>query len=97
MKLPNSERPFLNAMRCIADIPRYRSRHTPDAVALSFGDRQTTYRELDDFSNRVANGLIARGIGHRDRVAVLDKNCDSFFEIYFGATKAGAVLPAGRG
>jgi len=47
--------------------------------------------------NEGGEGLIARGIGHRDRVAVLDKNCDSFFEIYFGATKAGAVLPAGRG
>jgi acyl-CoA synthetase (AMP-forming)/AMP-acid ligase II len=92
MNLPNAERPFLNAVRCIADIPRYHARHTPDAVALRFGDRQTTYRELDDFSNRVANGLIAHGVGPGDRVAVLDKNCDSFFEIYFGATKAGAVL-----
>lgn len=76
----------------LADIPRCHAILTPDAVALSFEGRETTYGGLDDASNRVANGLIAAGVKPTGRVAILDKNSDTFFSVLLGAAKASAVL-----
>lgn len=44
----------------LSDIPRYYAALTPDAVALNFEGRETTYGGLDRASNQVANGLIDR-------------------------------------
>jgi acyl-CoA synthetase (AMP-forming)/AMP-acid ligase II len=76
----------------LASIPRYHAAHTPDAVALSFEGRETTYRGLDAASNQVANGLIVAGVKPTSRVAILDKNSDTFFSVLLGAAKANAVL-----
>ncbi|WP_409371045.1 non-ribosomal peptide synthetase, partial [Mycolicibacterium elephantis] len=43
----------------------------PDAVAISYGQRSWTYREVDEASNRLAHLLIGRGVGAGDRVGVL--------------------------
>src|SRR5262249_45998235 len=51
-----------------------------------------TYGELDERASRVANGLIAASVGPQRRVAILSKNNPAFFELWFGATKADAVL-----
>ena len=66
----------------------------PEKVAVVFEDRETTFRELDRRASRVANGLIEAGLKPQSRVAVLDKNSDTFFEILFGAAKANCVLVA---
>jgi acyl-CoA synthetase (AMP-forming)/AMP-acid ligase II len=79
-------------IRTIADIVETHARQTPDAVAMHFRDRATTYRELDLRARRVANGLAAEGLGPQARVAILDKNSDTFFEILFGAAKRNQVL-----
>ncbi|MFF4379835.1 amino acid adenylation domain-containing protein [Kitasatospora sp. NPDC001547] len=42
----------------------------PDAVAVVFEGRETTYRELDERSNRLARLLIARGIGPERIIAL---------------------------
>lgn len=76
----------------LADIPRAYAALTPNATALSFEGRQTTYGDLDAASNRVANGLIAIGVEPAGRVAILDKNSDMFFSILLGSAKANAVL-----
>ena len=43
----------------------------PGAVALTFGGRSWTYRELDEASSRLAHLLAARGVGPGERVALL--------------------------
>ncbi|MDG4666773.1 amino acid adenylation domain-containing protein [Mycobacterium sp. 236(2023)] len=45
--------------------------HTPDATAMSCGQRCWTYRELDEASNRLAHLLIARGVRTGQHVALL--------------------------
>jgi acyl-CoA synthetase (AMP-forming)/AMP-acid ligase II len=78
-------------MKTVAEILRWRTRQHPDQVALRFGDRETTYRALDRASSRVANALLAAGLSPGQRVCVLDKGHDAFFEVIFGIAKAGGV------
>jgi fatty-acyl-CoA synthase len=76
----------------LADIMRHRAATHPDRIALTFENRDTSYAALDCRASQVANGLIAARLRSASRVALLDKNHDSFFEIWFGAAKANAVL-----
>ena len=48
--------------------------------------------DLQDKSTRVANGLRAADIKAGDRITVLDKNSDRFFEIWLGAAKLNTVI-----
>src|SRR5947209_1132661 len=79
-------------IQTIAEIPRRYAARTPDAIAVSFEGRETSYRALDELSNQVANGLVATGVRSASRIAILDKNSDIFFQILLGAAKARAVL-----
>ena len=81
-----------DGLNAIADIPRVQARKRADATALWFEGRSTTYGELDERANRVANALIAADVRPGDRVAYLGKNMDTYYEILFGATKARAAL-----
>lgn len=76
----------------LADLVRHHAQMTPDAVALVFEDRETRFATLDRQANQIANGLIAAGLHHGDRIAFLGKNSDLYFALWLGAAKAGAVL-----
>ena len=65
-----------------------------ERIALVCEGRETTFAELDRRASRVANGLIAAGIGPQARIGYLDKNSDRFFEVLFGAAKANDVMVA---
>ncbi len=45
-----------------------------DRPCLTMGAKTLTYRDVDLASNRVANALLARGIGHGDHVALYLRN-----------------------
>src|SRR5258706_871892 len=76
----------------MADVPRYQARVRPDAEALWFEGRKTTFRELDALANQTANALIAAGVKPGDRIGVLAKGSDDFFILWLGAVKARACL-----
>lgn len=80
------------ADKTLVDTVRRHALHRPDAVAFHFGGRETTYAEFDRNTNKAANALLASGFKPGDRVAFLGKNSDHFFELLFGAMKAGLVL-----
>ena len=75
----------------VQDILEYRAREQADSPALRDGARTWTYAELEALAESVADALVAAGIGHGDRVAVLADNCLEYFAWYFGAAKVGAV------
>jgi fatty-acyl-CoA synthase len=79
-------------LKSVADISRVHAAERPDATALDFKDRITTYRELDGRASRVAQGLIGLGQKPGARVGYLGKNCDRYFEVLLGAFKARAVI-----
>lgn len=64
----------------------------PDAPAVTMDDVTLTFAMLDSRSSQVANVLRARGVGPGDRVAILDKNAPSFYEVMFATAKLGAAL-----
>jgi acyl-CoA synthetase (AMP-forming)/AMP-acid ligase II len=62
-----------------------------EAEALVAGDERLTFADLDRVSERVAHGLVARGIGKGDRIGIAMRNCPSWVASYMGIVKAGAV------
>ncbi|MEU5048764.1 (2,3-dihydroxybenzoyl)adenylate synthase [Streptomyces sp. NPDC021096] len=82
---------------------RDRAEKHPDRVAVvdpSGEGRRWTYGELDERADRLAAGLLARGIGKGDRVVVQLPNVAEFFEVIFALFRIGALpvfaLPAHR-
>ena len=76
----------------LADITGRHAAERPDAPAIVHAGRTTTYAALDRAASRVANGLITEGVHPQVRVAHLDKSSNLFFELFFGAAKANAVM-----
>lgn len=63
----------------------------PDTEAIVDGERRFTYRELNADTNRLANALLAHGIGRGDPVLLIAGNCVEFLHAYFAVAKIGAV------
>jgi long-chain acyl-CoA synthetase len=76
----------------VADVVRRFARDRPDRVALRHGDRELTYAELDARSNRLAQALLAGGLGAGSRVAYLGRSAPEVIELLFAVAKIGAVI-----
>src|ERR1051326_1495963 len=76
----------------VADLSRIQAQDRPEAIALDYKDRLTTFRELDERASRVAQGLIAVGQKPGARIGYLGKNSDRYCEVLLGAFKARGVV-----
>lgn len=65
--------------------------HDADRVALISRNRETTYGQLRDQIERLRGGLIERGVGVGDRVAILCGNNRFFVISYLAVVGAGAI------
>ena len=64
-----------------------------DNVALIGNGRQRTYKELTDWSNRIAHALVdSYGVRPGHRVLIRSANNPAMVAAWLGATKAGAVV-----
>ena len=68
------------------------ARAYPTKVALICGGQRLTYSEVDDRANRLANGLLSRGIRPGDRVGIWLHNSVETVVAIYGILKAGAVF-----
>lgn len=75
----------------IREMVEAQARRYKEKIAIRFYDRDITYRELDEQSNRLANGLLKRGVRKGDRVCLLMDNSPEFYYAYFGIIKIGAI------
>ena len=63
----------------------------PDRIAVVFGDRQWTFRELEQKSQAAAAVFQQHDIKPGDRVALMLPNAPSFPVWYYGALRIGAI------
>ena len=64
----------------------------PDRIAVRFGDRQRTFRQLAERVARLAGALRALGMQAGDRVAMLSLNSDRYLEYQMAVPWGGGVL-----
>ena len=82
----------MNAYHFIFDAVYHYADARADQAALVFGDRVTTYADLELRVRCVANGLTSLGLEPQSRVAILTGTNDVFFEIWLGAALGNFVL-----
>ncbi|WP_438502016.1 amino acid adenylation domain-containing protein [Mycobacterium avium] len=63
----------------------------PDAPAIVDGARELSYRELDEWSTRLARKLIQHGVGPEHAVGVAIERCAELVVAWWAVTKAGGV------
>ncbi|MCX6423820.1 MAG: AMP-binding protein [Actinobacteria bacterium] len=68
------------------------ARSIPKSLAVLDGDREVSFAELDNRSNRIANSMLKAGLRPGDPVAVLSGNRFEYFEIATGLAKAGLPM-----
>jgi acyl-CoA synthetase (AMP-forming)/AMP-acid ligase II len=76
----------------VVSIVREHGRLRGAEPALTGDGRTVTFAELDERSSRVAQALLAEGVGPGSRVAYVGKNAPEYFDVLFGAAKIGAVV-----
>nr|WP_052478682.1 non-ribosomal peptide synthetase [Kibdelosporangium sp. MJ126-NF4]CEL19983.1 Siderophore biosynthesis non-ribosomal peptide synthetase modules [Kibdelosporangium sp. MJ126-NF4]CTQ97207.1 Siderophore biosynthesis non-ribosomal peptide synthetase modules [Kibdelosporangium sp. MJ126-NF4] len=70
----------------------------PDELALVDGDRRFTFAELEALANRLAQGILARGLPPESLVAIALPRSAEFLVAMFAVAKAGlAYLPVDPG
>ena len=78
----------MNILECLTIA----SAIVPDRAAILFDGQRLSYEDLQERSNRLANGLAELGVGSGDRVAVLQVNCSEMVEAYFASARLDAVF-----
>jgi long-chain acyl-CoA synthetase len=63
----------------------------PHRPAVSYGEFEITYRDLDRMANRIAGGLTGLGMMPGDLVGLCAPNSVEWIAFYFGVLKAGGV------
>lgn len=56
------------------------------------GEITISYKQLDEFANRFANGFLEQGISKGTKVAIMLPNCPEYLYCWFGLAKIGAVM-----
>nr|WP_241265818.1 non-ribosomal peptide synthetase [Streptomyces boncukensis] len=85
----DTERP-VPALSAVELVER-RAAETPDAVAVVYGDRSLTYRELDTRANRLAHVLAERGVGAEKVVGLALPRTAELVVATLAVWKAGAA------
>ncbi|WP_051039464.1 long-chain-fatty-acid--CoA ligase [Microbacterium sp. B24] len=75
----------------LLDIVTASARDYPDAPALQFFGRTTSYRDLVEAIDRVAAGLRERGVGKGDTVAIVLPNCPQHIIAFYAILRLGAI------
>nr|WP_199753182.1 non-ribosomal peptide synthetase [Actinoplanes sp. ATCC 53533]AGS77308.1 NRPS module 3 [Actinoplanes sp. ATCC 53533] len=74
------------------DLFRRQVETAPDATAMTAGDRSWSFKELDEWSGRLAWALADRGVRRGDRVAVMLERSAEVLAAWLGVWKAGAAF-----
>lgn len=76
----------------LLDIVDASTRDYPDAPALQFFGRETTYAEMSEQISRAAAALAAHGVRAGDPVALVLPNCPQHIVAFYAVLRLGAVV-----
>lgn len=77
----------------LAALLKLNAKKHPNRIAIVFGQKKITYKELDDLTDRIASGLEDNlEIKKQEKVALFLDNCPEFIISYFAVHKLGAVV-----
>jgi long-chain acyl-CoA synthetase len=76
----------------LVDIVAVSAREDPDAPALQFFGRTTSYGRLHEQIERAAEGLRAQGVRAGDPVAIVLPNCPQHIVAFYAILRLGAVV-----
>ncbi|WP_169582357.1 long-chain-fatty-acid--CoA ligase [Microbacterium thalassium] len=76
----------------LVEIVEASARDFPEAPALQFFGRTTSYRELREQIDRAAAGLRAQGVKAGDPVAIVLPNCPQHIVAFYAILRLGAVV-----
>lgn len=76
----------------LASIIEFHARQRPNRTAIVWNETRLSYKQLNDYANKIANGLRSLGIEYGDKVALSCPNLPYFPMAYFGILKTGAVV-----
>jgi aspartate racemase len=80
--------------RCVHGLVSDRAEQTPDSIAVAHGERQLSFRELDERANQLANHLRQKGIAKDIPVGICLRRSLELTVALLGVMKAGgACLP----
>lgn len=75
----------------VADLLEHAVDAVPDRIAIICGDRQVTFREMDERANRLAHHLASRGVGKGDHVGIYSRNSIEALETMIATYKLRAI------
>jgi len=78
-------------LQTLGEVLPAAARRFGDKTALVFDGRSFSFNELNEKSNRLANGLNAIGVEAGDRVTLYSQNCWQWIVSYYAIHKIGAV------
>ena len=76
----------------VADIVRYNAKNYSDKPGTIFCDHTLSWADIDELSNRMANGLRAENVDAKDRVLYFAGNADDYFLTIYASAKIGAAF-----
>jgi long-chain acyl-CoA synthetase len=76
------------------ELLRKSAREFPEKTAIVYFDKEMSYRELDNLSDKFGGALDGLGVKKGDKVAIFLPNIPQFVISYYGITKAGAIETA---
>ena len=77
--------------RTVSDMFQETVSKHPQKAAIIFEKRMWSFKEVDEYSNRIANFFKAQGYQKGDVVALFLENCPEFICIWLGLSKLGVV------
>ena len=76
----------------IGSLLPHHARYRPDHPAFVCGEERFTYKMFNAYVNKLANGLLAKGLVKGDKFATVLPNCTQLMAAYWAAAKTGMVI-----
>lgn len=77
----------------IGDIFRQRVAKHPNKICFVFEDKEWTFAQVEDYSNKVANVFKNHGYRKGDTIGLMMENRPEFVCIWLGLSKLGVIVP----